>query len=174
MNSQGWPKNVVGVLISALALLTTESVFASTLSVRDIQLQGDGVAKITLDGPISKGSVNLEYVRDIVQFSIQNSTIYPAKIIHAGGDQPQSFSKVFAYQYAPNLVRVRFSVEGKAESYRGKVRVEAKGKELQIVFPGPSTVVDKISIDEKESSLLAKVLGQGKKSSDGSKNRSRA
>jgi flagellar biogenesis protein FliO len=136
-------------------LLSTPLIWASSLTIRDIQVKGNQV-EIQLDGNVSKGSVDLDYVRDIVQFSIQNSTIYPAKILHSDN---QAFTKVFAYQYAPSLVRVRFSVEGQADAYRGKVKWQQQGKLIIITFPD-NKVVAKV---DNEKSLLAKVLGTANK-----------
>jgi flagellar biogenesis protein FliO len=158
MMSQGWQRYCAVGLVWGMFAIFAQSAFSSSLTVRDIVPEGNGKARIILDGVAPKGSINLEYVRDIVQFSIQNSTIYPAKIVHAEGAGAQAFNKIFAYQYAPNLVRVRFSVDGKADQYQGKVRVETKGKVLEISFPSPVAQAQKN--DEHEKSLIAKVLGQ--------------
>ncbi len=131
--------------------------FASSLTVRDIEIKGDGSVQIQLDGSAPKNSLEIDYVRDIVQFSIQNATIYPAKILHA--DSNNAFNKIFAYQYAPNLVRVRFSIDGKADDYRGKVKWEQKGKTLFLTFQ-KGVVAKKDDTDTHERSLLAKVLGR--------------
>jgi flagellar biogenesis protein FliO len=147
---------VVGVAISSSAL-------ANSLTVRDIKLLGQGKIEIQLDGAPTKGALDIEFVRDIVQFSIQNATIYPAKILHSGEDDA-AFSKVFAYQYAPNLVRVRFSVEGRADQFQGKVKWKQEGKLLTVSFPeGIAKAAPKKETESKhEQSLLAKVLGQSK------------
>lgn len=137
---------------------------ASSLTIRDMKLLGNGKIEIQLDGTAPKDSLEIEYVRDIVQFSIQNATIYPAKIMHA--DETQAFTKVFAYQYAPNLVRVRFSVDGKADQFQNKVKWEQKGKLLTVTFPAGAIKTqakkEKAPEAEHERSLLAKVLGQSK------------
>jgi hypothetical protein len=158
MKSLGWHQKVAVLILSLAALFTSASVFAGSYTVRDIILQSGGIAQIQLDGAPPKGALEFDYVRDIVQFSIQNSTIYPAKIIHADASDSQAFSKVFAYQYAPNLVRVRFSVSGNADVYKGKVKMELKGKTITITFP--SAIASKSDSNEHEKSLLAKVLGR--------------
>ena len=158
MKSLGWHQKVAVLILSLAALFTSASVFAGSYTVRDIVLQSGGIAQIQLDGAPPKGALEFDYVRDIVQFSIQNSTIYPAKIIHADASDSQAFSKVFAYQYAPNLVRVRFSVAGNADVYKGKVKMELKGKTITITFP--SAIASKSDSSDHEKSLLAKVLGR--------------
>jgi flagellar biogenesis protein FliO len=151
-------------LVIGFALLATTSARANSLTVRDIKLLGDGKIEIQLDGTPSRDELQMEYVRDIVQFSIQNATIYPAKILHSE-DNNQSFSKVFAYQYAPSLVRVRFSVDGKADQFQGKVKWEQKGKFLTVSFPAGAVikaVAKKDQDTDHERTLLQKVLGQSK------------
>lgn len=114
------------VLVSILSL----DAKASSITVREVELKGNNT-EITLDSVADKNSVQVDYVRDIVQFSINNATIYPAKMLHA--DQA-AFSKVFAYQYSPSLVRVRFSVDSNAEKYKNKVKWSVDGKKLVIQF----------------------------------------
>ena len=154
-------KKYIGLVV---LMMFSENAHANSLTVRDIKLLGQGKVEIQLDGTASKSALEMEYVRDIVQFSIQNATIYPAKILHAD-ESDKAFSKVFAYQYAPNLVRVRFSVDGKADQFQGKVKWEQKGKILTVYFPeGVTAKVAAKGETESihERSLLAKVLGQSK------------
>lgn len=144
-------------------LLASSSAFAS-LTIREITLKGNNEVEIQFDSPINKRQLELDYVRDIAQLSIQNSTIYPAKILHA---EKQSFNKVFAYQYAPSLVRVRFSVDGVAGQFQGKVDTQISGNKLTVRFPAPlqgekaEEAVAKAEKAEKdedhEKELLAKI-----------------
>ncbi len=153
----GWQLKLSLFITGVVLVGAADSAIAASHTVREVKIPGGGVAQIQLDGVPSKGALEFDYVRDIVQLSIQNSTIYPAKILHSeSGDE--AFSKVFAYQYAPNLVRVRFTVGGKAEVYRGKVKLEQKGKILTIRFP--ETITDARDQADREQSLLAKVLSQ--------------
>jgi flagellar biogenesis protein FliO len=149
---------VSGIVVG---LVTGHSAFANSLTVRDIKLLGQDKIEIQLDGVASKGALEVEYVRDIVQFSIQNATIYPAKILHSE-ENSAAFSKVFAYQYAPNLVRVRFNVDGKADQFAGKVKWVQNGKFLTVSFPEKFAKNTPKKEDESthERSLLAKVLGR--------------
>jgi len=132
---------------------------AAPLGVRDIQIGEGNGARVLLDGVPAKGAIQIDYVRDIVQFSLQNTTIYPAKILHPDPSADPAFSKIFAYQYAPNLVRLRFTVEGKAESYKGKVGFELNGKELVISFPKEKPAAPGELSETEEKSLLSRVLG---------------
>jgi flagellar biogenesis protein FliO len=148
------------LIMSGSVVFFTNHASANSLTVRDILLGGKNQIEIRLDGTAAKSAMDIDYVRDIVQFSIQNATIYPAKIVHA---ENQSFSKVFAYQYSPNLVRIRFSVDGKADSFSGKVKWQQKGKSIFVTFPEGVVAAPLKDDSSQERSLLAKVLGQGKK-----------
>ena len=141
---------VFGIAIGAEA-------HGSALTIREIKLGSSRAIEIQFDGTPAKGALSVEYIRDIVQFSIQDATVYPARILHSEGSSSsaQSFSKIFAYQYAPNLVRVRISVNGKADQFQGKLKWEQKGQNLVIQFPEIEGVI-------LESKLLEKVLEKTK------------
>ena len=147
------------IFVVSVAIFTGISTFAASLTVRDIKILPSNQIEILLDGVTPKTLLELDYVRDIVQFSIQNATIYPAKILHA---EDQSFNKIFAYQYSPNLVRVRFSVDGKAEAFKGKVKWALKGKTIVVSFPATHSVKTEAVEESTEKTLLAKVLGDHK------------
>jgi len=140
------------VLVSILNLGNAQ---AASVTVREVELKGNST-EILLDSNVDKSSVQVDYVRDIVQFSINNATIYPAKMLHA--DQA-AFSKVFAYQYSPSLVRVRFSVDNNAEQFKNKVKWTVEGKKVLIQFSAP--VVAKT--EDNEKSLLEKITGSVEK-----------
>ncbi len=153
----GWQLKLSGFVAGIVLVGFGTTAWAGSHTVREVKIPGNGVAQIHLDGVPPKGALELDYVRDIVQLSIQNSTIYPAKILHSDSGE-EAFSKVFAYQYAPNLVRIRFTVGGKADVYRGKVKLEQKGKMLTVRFP--EAIANQGDQSDREQSLLAKVLGQ--------------
>ena len=135
MMSQGWQGIKKLALTMGVGLFISVPTFAASLTVRDIQIVGKNQIEISMDGVAPKGSFEVDYVRDIVQFSIQNATIYPAKIVHSDSQAAGSvFSKVFAYQYAPNLVRIRFSIDGRADDFKGKVKWVQKGKQVSVQF----------------------------------------
>lgn len=159
MKSQGWQVEKLisvfkGCIIWAVFLLGNNALSAP-LTIREVALKDNSV-EIQMDGVLSKGAIEVDYIRDIVQFSLQNTSVYPAKILHA---ENQNYSKVFAYQYAPNLVRVRFTVDGNSKNYQGKVKYSQNGKSLTVTFP-PSAAKP-VADSGAEKSLIAKVLGRG-------------
>lgn len=149
-------KAIVGFLFGILFL---DSASAS-VTIRDIVLKGNQEAEIVFDSTVDKRSIEVDYVRDIVQLSVHKSTIYPAKILHA---QDQVFSKVFGYQYSPSLVRVRFTVEGEAKTLQGKVQLLGQGNRIVVRFPNAAAAapVVKEPVESQEASeqkLIDKVL----------------
>lgn len=138
------------ILITLAWFTPSTMVQANSSSIRDIDVsQADRIA-IHFDSAISKENAKLDFVRDHIQFSLAGSTIYPAKMLYS---ENAIFSKVFAYQYSPQLVRIRFTVSGQAADFQGKVTWAVDGNTLRIQFPKKS-----LTIDEKtEQRLLAKV-----------------
>lgn len=134
-----------------VSMLAGGNASAGSVTVREINLKGNG-SEVILDTEVAKKSIEVDYVRDIIQFSISNATIYPAKMLHA---DKSSFSKLFAYQYSPNLVRIRFTVDNAAEQFKNKIKWSLDGKKLNIQFP--EGVKSAKADDEK--SLLDKITG---------------
>jgi len=142
------------LIIAGCAVLVSWNASAASVTVREVELKGNNT-EILLDSAVDKASVQVDFVRDVVQFSINNATIYPAKMLHA--DQA-AFSKVFAYQYSPSLVRVRFSVENNAEQFKNKIKWGVDGKKLTIQFSAPVAAAPA----DQERSLLQKITGENK------------
>jgi flagellar biogenesis protein FliO len=136
-----------------LLCISGSTALAGSVTIRDIGLK-PGSAEVTLDTEVDRKSIEVDYVRDIVQFTINNATIYPARMLHA---EKSPFSKVFAYQYSPSLVRVRFTVENTADQYKNKIKWMLDGKKLNIVFP--VAVKKAAKDDDNEKSLLEKITG---------------
>ena len=167
MTSRGWPVKSAFLMLVAGCSLSLQAL-AGSLTIRDIQTKANQV-EIQLDGALPRNAIDLDYVRDIVQFSVQSATLYPAKIIHA---ENQTFSKIFAYQYSPNMVRVRFSVEGASEQYKGKVKWQQKGKSVIITFPESTAMAPAKNPEAQEKSLIAKVMSAAKRTSEKSETKS--
>jgi flagellar biogenesis protein FliO len=155
---------MIKIWFAGCAILTSlflnQSGFAASITVREIKVQ-DQETEILLDTSIEKNTVDVDYVRDIVQFSIGNATIYPAKMIHA---EKAPFSKVFAYQYSPSLVRVRFSVDSNAERFKNKIKWSVEGKRISIQFPElksvPKANDDQSLLDKITSAMDGKTDGK--------------
>jgi len=137
-----------------VSILSFNNAYAGSTTIRSVESKGNNT-EILLDSSVDKSSVQIDYVRDIVQFSISNATIYPAKMLHS---EHAAFSKVFAYQYSPSLVRIRFSVENNAEQFRNKVKWTVDGKRILIQFSAPAAApAPAVAQADNEKSLLEKV-----------------
>jgi flagellar biogenesis protein FliO len=165
MSSQGWQKQSIQFwnrvstrfCLAGLFLFGAFGFFNAAnanTTIRDVVLKGNNEVEVQFDSPVQKGMFEIDFVRDIVQVSVQKATIYPAKILHA---KDQSFNKVFGYQYSPNLVRIRFSVEGSANQYQGKLVTQLQGSRLLVRFPKTETTAA-----ASEEALLAKVMAEPK------------
>lgn len=114
------------------------NVFAMTL-LKQVQVSNSAQIDLLFDGKISKSQIQTEFFNDIIQLSIVDVTVYPAKISSVNGGL---LTKVFAYQYAPRLVRCRLSVTGKAEDYKDRLVINTSGKIATIRINNPTTSVE--------------------------------
>lgn len=96
-----------------------------------------GKIELQFDGKVAKPQVKTEFFNDVVQLSLTDVSVYPAKI--AVLPEPQRSAgllKVFAYQYAPRLVRCRITVRGKAENFKDRLKVVTDGKLITLKLEG--------------------------------------
>jgi len=160
-------------LIAVAALLPPASTAAekSLINIKQVQVSENDRVDILLDGKLDPSQIRTEFLNDIVQLSVSDASVYPAKISSVSG---KDLSKIFIYQYAPRLVRVRLTVKGRAEAFQGKVQVKPSGKMLTIRLDGAAandTVASSaaqvkkeappapsMTVDAEERALLDKVL----------------
>ncbi len=110
-------------------------------------------SEVTLlfDGKIDKNKVKLEFFNDIVQLSLSDVAVYPAKIFSVNSNV---LAKVFAYQYAPDLVRCRLTIKGKAENFKDRIRLSPSGKVLTLRLDAGPTV-DQIGVQASQAQRVA-------------------
>jgi flagellar biogenesis protein FliO len=118
------------ILLMSFGLIS--EAFALT-TLKQVQVTNGAQIDLLFDGKISRSQVHTEFVNDTIQISLSDSAVYPAKISSVNGG---SITKVFAYQYAPKLVRCRLSVKGKAESFKDQLQISPSGKMLTIRIGG--------------------------------------
>lgn len=106
-------------------------------SLKQVQVSNGSQIDLLFDGKVQKSQIRTEFVNDIIQLSIQDVSVYPAKISAVNGG---SLTKIFAYQYAPKLVRCRLTVKGKAEDFKDKLEIKAGGRILTIRMEGLAQV----------------------------------
>lgn len=115
------------IVLIAITLSVAQTAFAVTV-LKKVEVAGSQLNFI-FDNRVSKAQIKTEFINDIIQFSLQDVSVYPAKIVPVAEGE---VTKVFAYQYVPRLVRARLSVKGKAEDFKNKLQISANGKILSI------------------------------------------
>ncbi len=125
-------------LISVTALCGTVAQAATNL--KKVQITDGSVVELIFDGKINPNQIKTEFVRDNIQLSFQDVSVYPAKVSMVSGKE---LTKVFAYQYSPKLVRARFTVKGDAAQYQGRMQMKVNGKVVSLRIAGGK--VDKIT-----------------------------
>src|SRR4051812_9124211 len=121
------------LLFGLLALGVGAAPAHAITTLRKVQVTDGDQIELLFDGKVNPKQIRTEFFNDIIQLSLQDVSVYPAKISSVSG---MDFTKVFAYQYAPKLVRLRLTVKGKAESYQGRFSMKASGKGLSIRLDG--------------------------------------
>jgi flagellar biogenesis protein FliO len=143
------PGNVkrVFILMTAFLLVSTMEAGAA-LNLKKVQVTDRTQIDLIFDGKISANNVTTEFFNDIIQLNLNEAAVYPAKISALSGTE---FTKVFAYQYSPKLVRCRFTVKGKAEDFKERIQLKSNGKilTLRIGAEGETSANAKLSSDEK-------------------------
>ena len=122
--------------IAATAALAHADPALALTTLKQVQVSNGSQIDLLFDGKISKGQLKTEYFNDIIQISMTDVAVYPAKISSINGGD---LTKVFAYQYAPKLVRCRISVRGKAEDYKDRFKVVTTapgGKVITLALEG--------------------------------------
>lgn len=146
-------KKVLIAAVVVVALGWNASALALT-HLKQVQVSPNDQINLLFDQTLKPHQIETEFFRDIVQISVKNAAVYPAKILTVKGDV---VSKVFAYQYTPKRIRTRFTVDGDAQNYKDKVEIVHKGKIITVRFKSiannrqPAIVEDKIEIPKAQA-----------------------
>lgn len=137
------------LLVSALLVANFAQAETGLVNLKQVQVS-PGAKQIDLlfDGKVAANQIRTEFINDVIQLSLMDVGVYPAKISAVNGGE---VTKIFAYQYTPRLVRARFTVKGKAESYRDKVEVVPSGKILSVRFVGAAAAAVEKTSEDKHS-----------------------
>ncbi len=171
-------------LISLVALGASETSHALS-TLKQVQVTSGSQVDLLFDGKLAKNQIRTEFFNDIVQVVLTDAAVYPAKISSVRGGQ---LLKIFAYQYAPKLVRCRFTVKGKAEDLKDRFQVATNGKLLTVKFldAAPSAAAEKAAapvvaakaekpaapvLNSEEKALLEKVTASSPQSQEEARGR---
>jgi flagellar biogenesis protein FliO len=125
-------------------------------TLKQVQVTNGSEIDLLFDSKVSKSQIKTEFFNDVIQISLTDVSVYPAKISSVSGG---NITKIFAYQYAPKLVRCRLTVKGKAEDFQDKIQIlsgAGTGKLLTVrvgaplgvqnAFANTTDEADKISV----------------------------
>ena len=96
----------LGLWISLVAMSWSDA----SVRLKKVQVVQNGAhpeVSLIFDGKIKLGQYRADFFRDVVQVTLTDAQIHPAKITHLSGGK---VSKLFAYQFGPKVVRARFTV----------------------------------------------------------------
>lgn len=125
-------------------------------TLKQVQALEGGRVELLFDGKVKGDQIQADFFGETIQLTFKDAAVYPAKISNLNG---HSVTKVFAYQYAPRVVRCRLSVRGNAEDYRSRLQILPSGKSVAVVFSEKGVTQEKDSIS---SSQAARIVESGK------------
>lgn len=134
--------------ILIIAAFLSQDAFAANATLKKVQITDGTRVDLLFDQKISPKQIRTEFFGDIIQVSLTDVSVYPAKINSVSG---ADLTKVFAYQYAPKLTRCRLSVKGTAEAFKDRFEIKAEGKVLSLRINGDAVVTE-------EKALLDRVM----------------
>jgi hypothetical protein len=129
--------NLVVQTCAVLLLAALNSVgVEAAVNLQRVQVTEGSRVDLIFDGKVDPALIQREFFNDTVQLSMDGVNVYPAKISTVSGPE---LVKIFAYQYSPGLVRCRFTIKGKAEDFRERVKISADGKVVSVRFGGDAS-----------------------------------
>jgi flagellar biogenesis protein FliO len=154
----------IGAMLSLLFWLPLAA--GASVNLKGVQITEGSQVELIFDGKVDVAQVKTEFVREHIQISLMKTSVYPAKVNLVQG---RELSKVFAYQYAPELVRCRLTMKGDASLYQNRLQVKANGKSLIVkILPestSPETITHSNSSSERadgKSGITGKVAETSK------------
>lgn len=123
--------------------LTTNQALAAMTTLKQVQVSNGSQIDLLFDGKVGKSQARAEFFNDVIQISLNDVSVYPAKISSVNGGP---LTKIFAYQYAPKLVRCRLTVNGKAEDFKDRLQIVTNGKVLSLRLVGAADKSDQIAV----------------------------
>ncbi len=123
-----WP------LLGLLALMGSANASPNRLRTIDWQ-PGEDQVRLGLDRPVKPSQLQSEWIRGMVQITLQGVQIDPAQVLPSRGGR---ISKVFAYQYNPQVVRMRVNLSDEAglpvDGEKPPVKLLMEGKTVKVVI----------------------------------------
>lgn len=162
----------IALLVISLLIGFQSTHVHAAANLKQVQVSENSQVEIFFDSKIREDQVQVEYIRDIIQVTLSDVNVYPARVSSVTNSD---LKKVFAYQYSPKTVRCRLSVEGNAEDYKNRFKLKLSGKTLSLKVSGktsesassksavPASVRDTGLIAEKEDKAPEPHLSESEK-----------
>ena len=146
---------LTALFFASIWSLANPKTAGAATNLRQVQVTNGSQIDLLFDGKIKKEQIKAEFFNDIIQLSLTDATVYPAKISSVSGG---NLIKIFAYQYAPKLVRCRLTVKGKAEDYKDLLSFSPKGRILTVALSGSNDHAEKSDQITLSSAQAARVV----------------
>jgi len=162
-----YPILLMGLVAAGLSVSQAD---AAMTTLKQVQVSNGSQIDLLFDGKVGKSQARTEFFNDVIQISLNDVSVYPAKISSVNGGP---LVKIFAYQYAPKLVRCRLTVNGKAEDFKDKLQIVSNGKVLSLRLAGATAKSDVVTTQaahpSKSSVAKASTRDSNEKASEAAK-----
>ena len=144
-------KIVSSIFALVITLLLDSSPVFALVNLKQVEVKDGNELSLSFDGGIKQSQVEVEYIKDIIQISLSEVGIYPAKMTQVHSDL---IEKVFTYQYSPHVVRCRITVKGQADEFKNRFELVTQDRGIRVSFRASEVA----SVQEKETDLDEKQL----------------
>jgi len=123
------------------AMCYSSTLFADTAKIKDVKVinEKEGIRfHISLDQPLREAP-EIDLFRNIIQLSFKNVQAWPSQEVKekTAGEKAKTlgFEKMIAYQYNPEVARVRILFNSESERFKEKVRLTSEGRAVELFLP---------------------------------------
>jgi flagellar biogenesis protein FliO len=154
---------IVRIVWTFLLLFSVPGISFAMPVLKHVEVKSASEFSLVFDGKVEDSQITSEYVNDIFQINLKNVAVYPAKIVPVQG---KYFSKVFAYQYSPKLVRCRFTLRGKVADIKRKIKIVAKGAVVTVQVEQLKSESKKTESKKVENNEKAELTAKAEQAAD--------
>jgi len=155
--------------VCLLCLWMISGAKANTAKIQDIVISNSDEqtkVEVILSENVAKDKMTFNYDRNFLQLSMADVNAFPAITKSVDG---KVLEKIFAYQYQPDLARVRFILNDKSEKYKNLTKWETSENKVALIFKSAKQTTDAVvtkaaalapikeNLELKEVELLKKV-----------------
>ncbi len=131
--------------------ILAQSSALGAITLKQVQALGSNRVELSMDAKVHANQIQTDFFNDTIQLTLKDANIYPAKILNLSNHEAV---KVFAYQYAPRVVRIRLTVPKNAESYRATTQVSANARGVSITLGSAAASTKEESKESAEEAAI--------------------